>query len=440
MIKLGEDQQEAFDGFKEFISSDEQFFILKGGSGSGKTTLTGEIVKYLMHFSESLKDLGTTQAPTILCAATTNKAAWVLAEKFLSLGKTSDISYGTVHAIYGLSVYNDFKTGKQKLNTKKAINYSGLVYLFVDEASMADLALVNFLKNHITPQTKMIVIGDPYQLPPVNEREATAFNLGEEFNFTLKTAKRFAIDGGIAALGEQFKSAVENKKYLNDIFIDTNEVKQITPEEFQSLVDTEFANKAINDEAHKILTYTNDAVLQYNAYIRELNELPALYQKGEVVLLNSMVREVQGDSIIPTETRLEILHDPQPMSGHIMGSELKGAVEYVTSEGVIHTTEDFNEVKKYGKFLAKEAKKNGNWATYYQFKEHMADLRMTYASTIHKSQGSTHETVYVDLDSMHGVWDRDLFYRLMYVAVTRAKKQVYLVGDMPENYGRIVCE
>ena len=61
-------------------------------------------------------------------------------------------------------------------------------------------------------------------------------------------------------------------------------------------------------------------------------------------------------------------------------------------------------------------------------------LRLPHACTIHKSQGSTYENVYIDLDSFKACKDRETLARLLYVAVSRAKNHVYFHGSLPKGF------
>jgi exodeoxyribonuclease V alpha subunit len=59
-------------------------------------------------------------------------------------------------------------------------------------------------------------------------------------------------------------------------------------------------------------------------------------------------------------------------------------------------------------------------------KEHLIELDLAYAITIHKSQGSEFETVIIPLLSAHF---NMLFRNLLYTGITRAKKLVVFVGS-----------
>ena len=74
-------------------------------------------------------------------------------------------------------------------------------------------------------------------------------------------------------------------------------------------------------------------------------------------------------------------------------------------------------------------------ADYYLFSKRVLDLRMVDASTVHKAQGSTLDTVYIDLDDISKCTQKDLTAKLLYVAVSRARKKVVFFGDLAKRYG-----
>jgi exodeoxyribonuclease-5 len=54
-------------------------------------------------------------------------------------------------------------------------------------------------------------------------------------------------------------------------------------------------------------------------------------------------------------------------------------------------------------------------------------VKFSYAITCHKAQGGQWETVFVEQPYLKGIPDRE-YYRWLYTAVTRARKQLYLIG------------
>ena len=103
---------------------------------------------------------------------------------------------------------------------------------------------------------------------------------------------------------------------------------------------------------------------------------------------------------------------------------------------------DPDDNEKYNEYLikiSKEAKKTSfkddalrrkKWRHYYAVKDTYANVKYIFASTVHKSQGSTYEKVYIDGNSILSLINRgdiDIAYRLLYVAVTRASKDIKIL-------------
>ena len=64
-----------------------------------------------------------------------------------------------------------------------------------------------------------------------------------------------------------------------------------------------------------------------------------------------------------------------------------------------------------------------------QIDKDWVDLRSVYACTINKSQGSTYDKVFIDLDDLKGCRNNEQIARMLYVGVSRARHQVILTGD-----------
>jgi len=93
----------------------------------------------------------------------------------------------------------------------------------------------------------------------------------------------------------------------------------------------------------------------------------------------------------------------------------------------------FNDKLKAIISLAKEAQRNKDgykakqyWQAFFQTRDMFADVQYIFSSTIHKLQGSTYDTSYVDIFSLvdNEYLSDDEKYRLTYVAITRARKNI----------------
>jgi ATP-dependent exoDNAse (exonuclease V) alpha subunit len=59
------------------------------------------------------------------------------------------------------------------------------------------------------------------------------------------------------------------------------------------------------------------------------------------------------------------------------------------------------------------------------------DLRSVYACTVNKSQGSTYDEVFIDLDDIKKCWrNQNQLARLLYVGASRPRNKIVLTGNM----------
>ena len=120
------------------------FFILTGGPGTGKTYTASQIVK-------RWKGKG-----TIWAVAPTGKAASHLKSSLKNTGEI--INSGTLHSLLQIGKRNATLRFGGKLNVD---------FLIVDECSMIDVSLWAHLLRAIGENTKVLLLGDADQLPPV---------------------------------------------------------------------------------------------------------------------------------------------------------------------------------------------------------------------------------------------------------------------------------
>ena len=73
------------------------------------------------------------------------------------------------------------------------------------------------------------------------------------------------------------------------------------------------------------------------------------------------------------------------------------------------------------------------WRAFFKFREEaFADLRPAHSSTIHRSQGSTYGHVFIDLGDVGKNRNRNEVLRLLYVALTRPRGDVFITGNLPK--------
>jgi exodeoxyribonuclease-5 len=79
-----------------------------------------------------------------------------------------------------------------------------------------------------------------------------------------------------------------------------------------------------------------------------------------------------------------------------------------------------------------------NWNRYFHLKNTFPDLRPRDAATVHKAQGSTYESVFIDVGNLSTCHLPNVVSRLLYVGFTRAKNRVILYGELNRKYGGVL--
>jgi ATP-dependent exoDNAse (exonuclease V) alpha subunit len=79
-----------------------------------------------------------------------------------------------------------------------------------------------------------------------------------------------------------------------------------------------------------------------------------------------------------------------------------------------------------------------NWERYFFLKNTFVDLRPRDAATVHKSQGSTYDAVFIDLGNISTCNIKDQAARMLYVAFSRARTRVFIYGNLVAKYGGLI--
>lgn len=382
---LNQDQQNAADKLSEFLQSNQNEFCLTGQAGTGKTymlySILGDTAKY---------------------CATTNKAASVLR----TLTGVAD----TIHSLLGLTVRNDFKTGKTFLaRNKKSKTYHGQV-IVIDEASMIDKQLYGIIRESLV-NCKVIYVGDDAQLAPVQGSNFSIFKLGIP-TINLSIVMRSLDTPDITELSTSLRAAVFSGSNLAISSRPPAIIRISGPEAFTLITETVRAGKWHNNV---VLSFTNARAAEAISAIRKAGNKSIDILPGDSMIVNSAFK--CGDGFIPTDSILEI-----ERIGEIEGQPHLLIV--YTSEGEFVTYKDNAQLQR--DITAASAAKN--WDLYFRLKEEFIDLRHAEALTIHKSQGSTFDRVFVDLGSLFSCRNPDDRRRLLYVACSRPKQQLFLVA------------
>lgn len=424
MNKLNQGQQLAADAFFKFLfTEDQKEMIIAGPGGYGKTFLMGHLIDSIMpQYHDTCKLMGIdAKYDDVVMTATTNKAAEVLSR---STGRPAS----TVHSYLNLRVKDDFSTGQSSLVRTPSWVVRQNTILFIDECSMIDKALYRAIKEG-TLNCKIVYVGDRCQLSPVKEVLSQVY-LNDLPYFELTEPMRNADQPALKDLCQQVRDIVNTGVFTN-IQTVPGVVDHLTDEQMEYEVATHFPQ---NKGELRLLAYTNAMVNQYNGFIRETRALPFEVTKDEVLINNSSYR--QGDISLSVEEEITILnienaYDKQ-ITKDIALSVQECSIE--TSFGVVLHNVMIPTDKQHYSELVKYYARQKNWERYFFLKNSFVDLRPRDASTVHKAQGSTCDTVYIDLSDLSVCTQADQVARLLYVAVTRPRNRVVFYNQLADRF------
>lgn len=416
-ITLTAGQQAAANSVIEFlIDPSQREIVIEGPAGTGKSTLVEHLIQ---NFDKQQRFINlvlgkSQQSPLeVVVTATTHKAAQVVAE-------LSGQYPRTIHSFLGLKLKNNYRTGATYLEKGKDYKIIKDMIILIDEASFIDRDLLRWIRN-TCQNCKIIFIGDPYQLAPVNSGVTPPVFSGEIPALRLTEVRRNT--GPIQQLAQGYRDALDTSSFPQ-LWANNQDILHVDGPTFRSLVNQHFTGD-IERDRYKLLAWSNNRVHAYNDYVRELNQLPARYTAGEVVITNKPImvdgvywtvdRPVKITSIIGDEVDLGI-------PGYRVRLENKVGLFIPDNQDQVTA-------------LLRQLAQTKSWQTYFYVKENWGDLRPTSACTVHKSQGSTYEKVFIDLSDIGRCAEPTDVARMLYVAISRAKDQVILYGDLPRCYG-----
>lgn len=377
------------------LAAKQNLLVITGGPGCGKTTLVRSIVEIFQKANRTIK-----------LAAPTGKASQRLSE-------VCQIPASTIHRLLGFDpikktfVHNI--TNPIRFTEDDLENEQQLDLLIIDEASMIDLLLARDLFSAISPETKLIIVGDQDQLPSVGAGKVLADILASKIvpRIVLNQIFRQANKSAIVEFAHQVNSGiipeipVPDGSTTSDVyFIPRKETHEIT-----NLVESLYAEQipqkfGISNEQIMLLSATNRGPVGSELLNQKLQarinppENKARLQLGEQYY-------AIGDRICQRVNNYQI--DPD---GVFNGDQ--GVIKDLNSQ----TGEAIIELW------------DGRHVRYQ--KSDLTQISLSYAMTIHRSQGSEIPCVIIVLhESQFVLLDR----QLLYTAMTRAKKLLIIVGS-----------
>jgi exodeoxyribonuclease V alpha subunit len=351
--------------------------VLTGGPGVGKTTITRFVVA-----------LAKASGARVLLASPTGRAAKRMAE-------ATGAEAQTIHRMLGWNPQD----GEFLHNRKNPLQADLVV---VDEISMLDVALAHHLFKAVQAPTRLVLIGDPDQLPSVGPGNVLADLLGSGVVPTWRLTHIYR--QGAASLIK-----VNAHHILHGEELELPARGDLAGDFYHFVVDdpAECAERLVEVVTRRIperfgLDWVDDV------------QVVAPMYRGDcgVDALNERLRQALGAG----------------------GREVKlGSRTWRIGDRVIHVRNDY-EKEVYNGDMGRivRVEDDGSLAVKYPERvveyepTELGDLQSAFAITVHRSQGGEFPAVVVPLTTQHALM---LQRNLLYTAVTRARKLCVLVGS-----------
>ncbi|EED29751.1 exodeoxyribonuclease V subunit alpha [Borreliella garinii] len=370
------------------------FFLLSGGPGTGKTTTINYILKAIN------QTLNNKKKRLVAITAPTGKASLRLQTSIDYSFKNLEIECNTIQKLLGIKFINK----KNLYDEENQLNFDVII---IDEASMVDAYTFLKLLKATPITTKLIIVGDKNQLPSVNEGNVYSSLLG---------IKKINNDN-VEDLKENFRSNKEINLLSKAIYKEDSTLicKYINNNENIKLKEIEKINlkkdliEYINNLYRKIPTF--------NLKLLKESKIETILE----TLLENIILSSKNFGKFGTKTLNEIIKNYLKKTyGNFIGqiimitkTDYKNKL-FNGERGII-----FNENSKFYALFQRKNEKykkiNLDLLTNYEF---------SFATTIHKSQGSEYKHIKVILEN-----NPFLTKELMYTAITRAKDSLEIISN-----------
>jgi exodeoxyribonuclease V alpha subunit len=379
-----------------------KFTILTGGPGTGKTTILRALVEILK-----------AKKVRVHLAAPTGRAAQRLAET----------TGGFASTIHRLLKYDPATGGFiSNENTPLATDF-----LIVDEASMLDTRLASALMQAVPSRAHLLLVGDTDQLPSVGAGNVLKDLISVSSQLSALSPQ---LRIGVTRLSMIYRQTGQSGIVITAHAINSGDpslppavqdVTQVDPRSDLTFISATDAEDCVR-KTIQLCTEFIPQQIKWPHPIRDVQILAPMH-KGTAGVGN-LNTQLQG-ALNPHQRGLRSL-----------------AGEYRPGDKVIQLRNNYDKNLfngDIGTIISTDADKSTLDASFdgerHTFERgEFGDLALAYAISIHKSQGSEYPVVVIPLLKGHFMM---LQRNLIYTAITRGKKKVFLVGE-PVAYAMAV--
>ena len=448
-MSLTNEQQEAVDAFGRFLDEpNEVLFALLGWAGCGKS--------YTASFMYQMMRDEMTPWDEMLWLAPTWKATHVSGNFLREQGAKFETRYDrfkhvpgkmiltTTQQALGIAPIIDEDQGEDKIKFAKI--FRGTIeelkprFIVIDEVSMLSRKALKIVYAAASEHNiKVLIIGDPGQLPPVGEAEINWSGIKNRYQ--LKTIMRQSGDSMIPVIAEAIRQGKDWRHMKG------NGIWRVVKPAHEFLDNV--ATPALNENERDVfIAYRNMVVnqVQEAACQKVYGHGRDRVEPGQIVLaqstLSQWVRDSYGMMVeerICNQDELKVLGlHGEGQWGNVVEIErydgLVFQVEYVTQEALNNPNHPYRVElktradraralqKAYKTDRSVDAERRDAWKSFFELKDNtVLSFAHPFALTSHKSQGSSYRRAFVDANDIENFSSRGL-----YVAATRSKETLVI--------------
>ena len=312
--------------------------------------------------------------------------------------ETTGRSASTIHKYLGWDKDNNtFEVDEFSPNKEK--------YIIVDEVSMIDTLLMEALLKGIRRDSKLILVGDYYQLPSVSEGQILKDLIDSDVLPVIRLNQIYRQSEGSYILNLAYD--IKEKNISEDLFLKKDDYLFINSDNDNTLnyvkeVVSKAVNKGLTDRELQVLAPMYKSICGIDNLNIMLQEIfnPSGNNKKQINYGEVIYRV--GDKV------LQLVNDPD-------NNVYNGDIGYIDDIIISREKKITNQIN---------INFDGNIVSYTPDK--FINFRHGYAISIHKAQGSEFDTVIMPITIS---FKRMLYNKLVYTGVTRAKKSLIIVGD-----------
>ena len=409
-----------------------RFLCIAGGPGTGKTTTVIRLMALLLQNDPELR---------IKLAAPTGKAANRMAEsiggQLVGLDVDDELkariptTAATLHRLLG------YRPSQARFTYDRDRTLEADVV--IDEASMIDHALFTSLLTALDDDTRLILIGDPDQLPSVE----AGFVFGDLSRAGASESKSASFVSLLESLGAVHLPPIDpSPKRMQDAVVTLRKGYRFGPDSGIGRLayalrdgDTEAVQEVLTNGSHADLSLVSRSELKRTIRrpVREFARLlvgsstpgEALEHLNRLRVLSPMRVGNYGIDALNEELEAWLLEE-----------EVRPWGDEYSGKPILINTNDYEVSLFNGDVGVLWGKEDGRFVGCFPAGEEIREVPVSrlpsheaaWAMTIHKSQGSEFDDVVLVLPEEEHA--ERLTRELLYTAVTRARKSVAIIGDV----------